>query len=482
VGEPHGAAPPGAEPHAALDLTAPMRVHVVGIGGSGMSAIATVLVGMGHQVSGSDLNPSGALERVRALGVDVSIGHDSGNLPDGVDAVTISTAIPVSTPEVIAAVERGIPVYRRAEMLAAVAATRHAIAVAGTHGKTTTSSMLALVLMATGHRPSFIIGGEVRELGTGAALDDGPYFVIEADESDGTFLELPRHAAIVTSVEPDHLEHYGGFDALRDAFARFLHETAGPKVVSADDPLAAELGRAEGAVTYGTAPDADYRMVDLESGRAGSSFTIVQGDQVLGRVEVPIPGRYNASNATAALVMALQLDADFDSARSALGRFGGVARRVEHRGEVAGVTFLDDYAHLPTEVSDVLGAAKDGDWARIVCVFQPHRYSRTEALWADFADAFDDADVLAVTDIYPAGEAPRPGVSGQLVAHAVIDAHPWRRLAYLPRRADVLDYLGHELRAGDLCLTLGAGDLTTVPGEVQERLAAAVARSTAPDA
>jgi len=455
-----------------LDLSRPTRVHVVGIGGSGMSAIATVLAGMGHEVSGSDLQSSAGLERVRALDVNISIGHAAANLPDELDVVTVSTAIPASNPEVVAAVGRGIPVYRRAETLAAIAATRQAIAVAGTHGKTTTSSMLALVLIEAGLHPSFIIGGEVVELGTGAVLDDGPLFVIEADESDGTFLELPRHGAIVTSVEPDHLEHYGGFEALRAAFATFLVETPGPKVVCADDPLAAELGRAAGAVTYGTATDADYRMVALDASRAGTSFTIQHDGHPLGRIDLPVAGDYNARNATAALVMALQLGVGFDSARDTLGRFAGVARRLEHRGEAAGVTFIDDYAHLPTEVSDVLGAARAGDWDRIVCVFQPHRYSRTAALWADFADAFGDADVLAVTDIYPAGEAPRPGVSGQLVAHAVLDAHPWRRLAYLPKRPDVLSYLAYELRPGDLCLTLGAGDLTSLPDEVQARLSA----------
>jgi len=368
-------------------------------------------------------------------------------------------------------------VLRRAEALAAIAATRQAITVAGTHGKTTTSSMLAMVLVEAGRRPSFIIGGEVNEIGTGAAWDEGPLLVIEADESDGTFLELPRHAAVVTSVEPDHLEHYGSFDGLRQAFRRYLIETEGPKVVCADDALAAELGREAGATTYGTAEGADYRMVDLDASRSGTSFSVEHHGVVLGRVSLPVAGDYNARNATAALVMGLALGIDFEVAAAALGRFAGVARRLEHRGESDGITFIDDYAHLPTEVRDVLGAARQGRWDRIVCVFQPHRYSRTAALWPDFADAFDAADVLAVTDIYPAGEEPRPGITGQLVAQAVLDAHPWRRLAYLPRRADVISYLGHELRPGDLCLTLGAGDLTSVPDEVQRQLVSSPARA-----
>ncbi len=469
-----------AAPTPRLDLSRPARLHVVGVGGAGMSAIATVLAAMGHQVSGSDLKTSASLERLRALGVAVSVGHDAANVDGTIDAVTISTAIPAANPEVVAAQELGIPVLRRAEALAAIAATRRAVTIAGTHGKTTTSSMLTLVLIEAGLRPSFIIGGEVNEIGTGAAWDESPWLVIEADESDGTFLELPRQAAVVTSVEPDHLEHYGDFETLRRAFARYLEETPGPTVVCADDPIAAELGRAAGAITYGTSPGADYRMVDLAAGRAGTSFTVEHDGATLGRVSLPVAGDYNARNATAALVMGLQLGVAFETAAQALGHFAGVARRLEHRGEVGGVTFIDDYAHLPTEVGDVLGAARQGGWDRIVCVFQPHRYSRTAALWPDFADAFDQADVLAVTDIYSAGEAPRPGITGQLVAQAVLDAHPWRRLAYLPHRADVITYLGRELRAGDLCLTLGAGDLTSVPDEVQERLAAAapVARLT----
>jgi UDP-N-acetylmuramate--alanine ligase len=454
-----------------LDLSRPVRIHVVGIGGAGMSAIATVLAAMGHQVSGSDLKNSASLERLRSLGVTVTVGHRADNLPDPLDAVTVSTAIPATNSEMAAAQDRGIAVLRRAETLAAIAATRQTVAVAGTHGKTTTSSMLALVLSEGGFHPSFIIGGDVNEIGTGAVWDDlGELFVVEADESDGTFLELPRAAAVVTNVEPDHLEHYGGFAPLREAFARFLAETPGPCVTCADDMLAAELGQAVGAVTYGTSEGADYRMHDLACGRSSSGFTLHHDGVELGRIELPIAGAHNARNAAAAVVTALELGGPFEAARAALARFAGVARRFEHRGEVAGITFIDDYAHLPTEVAAALAAARAGDWDRVVCIFQPHRYSRTAALWAEFGGAFGDADLLAVTDIYPAGEAPRPGISGKLVAQAVLDAHPWRRLAYLPRRPDLVAYLGRELRPGDLCLTLGAGDLTSLPEDVQEQL------------
>jgi UDP-N-acetylmuramate--alanine ligase len=448
----------------ALDLTVPQRVHVVGVGGAGMSAIATVLATMGHTVSGSDLKASPGLERLRAAGITVAVGHRPENVGD-VDAVTISTAVPATNPEVAAALERGIPVLRRAEALAAIAATRRTIAVAGTHGKTTTSSMLALVLVEAALRPSFIIGGEVNEIGTGAVWDDGEWMVVEADESDGTFLELPAEIALVTSVEPDHLEHYGGYPALVEAFDRFL-SSARVGVVCADDADAARLGAAHGAVSYGVADDASYRMVDVERGRTGTSFTVLHEGAPVAHVQLPVPGLHNARNACAALVAGVLVGAPADAAERALARYAGVARRFQFRGERNGVTFVDDYAHLPSEVAVALSAAADGGWHRIVCVFQPHRYSRTASLWRDFADAFTAADLLVVTDIYPAGEAPRPGVTGKLVVDAVLEAHPEQRLAYLPGRGDLVPYLRRVLRPGDLCLTLGAGDLTSVPSEL----------------
>jgi UDP-N-acetylmuramate--alanine ligase len=314
--------------------------------------------------------------------------------------------------------------------------------------------------------PSFIIGGEVHAMGTGAVWDRGEWFVVEADESDGTFLSLPRRAALVTNVEPDHLEHWGGFEPLRRAFADFLAATEGPTVVCADDPVAAELAAATGAVTYGTAEGARYRIGDLERSGDGTTFVLHDGDRVLGRLALPIPGAHNARNAAGAVAMALELGAPFAAAAAAMGAFTGVARRFQRRGEAAGVTFIDSYDHLPSETQAALGAATDGRWDRIVCVFQPHRYSRTATLWPTFGDAFVGADVLVVTDVYASGEAPRPGVSGKLIVDAVLGSHPWQRVVYLPHRGDLVAFLERELRAGDLCLTLGAGDLTTLPDEV----------------
>ena len=448
-----------------LDLSQPMRVHVVGVGGAGMSAIATVLRAMGHTVTGSDLKASPGLERLRGAGVSVTVGHAAANVGD-VDAVTVSTAVPGSNPEVVAANERGIPVLRRADVLASIAATRRTIAVAGTHGKTTTSSMLALVLVEAGLQPSFIIGGEVNEIGTGALWDAGEWFVAEADESDGTFLELRAEVAIVTSVEPDHLEYYGGYADLVRAFEQFLANARGPRVVCADDAEAARLGRAVDALTYGTDESADYRMIATAADRGGTRFALEHHGERLGDVTLPVPGLHNARNACGAFVTALQLGVPFDTAAHALARYGGVARRFQFRGERAGVTFVDDYAHLPTEVAAALSAARDGHWRRVVCVFQPHRFSRTATLWRDFADAFTESDVLVITDIYSAGEAPRPGISAKLIVDAVLDAHPSQRVAYLPARADVVRYLHTILRPGDVCLTLGAGDLTSLPDEL----------------
>jgi UDP-N-acetylmuramate--alanine ligase len=453
-----------------------MRLHLVGVGGAGMSAIATVLAAMGHDVSGSDLKASSAGERLRAQGVDVHVGHRAEWVGDAA-AVAASTAVPADNPELVAARQRGIPVLRRADMLGAIAACRRPVAVAGTKGKTTTTSMLSLILVEAGLHPSFIVGGEVNDVGGGAVWDIGEWLVVEADESDGTFLELGAEAVVVTNVEPDHLDYYGSFEALVGAFRQFLESAAGPRLVCIDDPLAAELGAEAGATTYGTSTAADWRMTGVEGGRAGIRFDLEHDGERVAEVTLPVPGLHNARNACAALVMAHTLGASMDAGRRALARYGGVARRYQFRGEVAGITLVDDYAHLPTALTNVLATARQGGWRRVVAVFQPHRYSRTAALWPSFADAFVDADLVVVTEVYPAGEAPVPGVTGKLVVNAVLDAHPTARVAWLPARAAVLEYLLRVLHSGDLCLTLGAGDLTSMPDDLLDALAGSGTRS-----
>ena len=441
------------------------RVHIVGIGGAGMSAIATVLRAMGHEVSGSDLRESGVTERLQSLGIAVSFGHDAANVR-GADLVTLSTAVRSDNPEVVEARERGIPVMARAETLAAVAMLRRCIAVAGTHGKTTTASMLSLILVEAGMRPSFLIGGDVNEIGTNAVWDTGEWIVVEADESDGTFLHLVPEIAVVTNVEPDHLDHYGSFEAVRAAFRTFL-DSAGRSVVGADDAEALVIGRAAGAELVGVSDDADYTIASPVLGRSSVAFELRGPDgSIVTPVQVAVPGLHNAKNAAVATVTALAAGAPPEAAARALARFGGVARRFEFRGELGGVTYVDDYAHLPTEVRAALAAARNGDWSRVVAVFQPHRYSRTADVGEQFGDAFEDADVVVVTDVYGAGEAPVPGVSGRLVADAVRRGRPDAELHYLASRTELAGAVAGLLRPGDLCLTLGAGDLTSLPDEL----------------
>jgi UDP-N-acetylmuramate--alanine ligase len=447
------------------DLSEPIHVHVVGAGGAGMSAIATVLAAMGHTVTGSDLKASPVIDRLTAAGINVIVGHAAENVGD-VDVVTVSTAIRDGNPEVVEARRRGIPVYRRSTVLAAIAELRRCIAVAGTHGKTTTASMLSLMLVEAGLRPSFLIGGEVNEIGTNAVWDDGEWLVVEADESDGTFLSLRPDIAVVTNVEPDHLDHYGSFEAMRSAFGAFL-QVARQRVVGGDDVEALTLARAHGADTVGVGENCSHRLTDLDLSRSSVAFTLTGADGVdLGRLAVPVPGLHNARNAAVAAVAALAAGVDFDDAAAALARFAGVARRFEFRGVAGGVTFVDDYAHLPSEVEAALAAAKDGAWQRIVAVFQPHRYSRTAALSSDFGRAFAQADVVVITDVYGAGEPPIPGVSGRLVAEAVRRAEPGKQVVYVAGRTELRSEVASLLTAGDLCCTLGAGDLTSLPDEL----------------
>jgi UDP-N-acetylmuramate--alanine ligase len=435
-----------------------------------MSAIAEILLGTGHHVSGSDLGSSAVLERLVTAGADVTVGHDTANVGE-VDVVAHSTAIPADNPELVEAHRRGIPVLRRAEILTAITRAWRTVAVAGTHGKTTTSAMLTTALRGAELDPTFIVGGDLTDIGRGAAVGSGKILVVEADESDGTFVELDAHAVIVTNIEPDHLEHYGGFENLERAFIRFVEQAAGPRVLCADDPGSARLAERVPCVTYGTAREAAWRITEPAPTPSGITIT-VEGPSGRHQLRLGQPGMHNARNATAALAMAAELGADPTLAALALSSFGGVGRRFEKRGSAGGIDLVDDYAHLPTEVASALSAARSLGRRRVVTVFQPHRYSRTEQLWSTFRDSFIETDVLVVTGIYSSGEKPRPGVTGELVAAAVREAHPHADVRYRETLDEVVDELVSELRAGDLCLTLGAGDLTTVPDQVLTRLEA----------
>ena len=445
----------------AFDLTRPQRVHILGIGGAGMRAIARVLLAMGHTVSGSDRATSAHLDALARLGAKVQVGHDHP-LP-AVDVVTRSTAVPDDNPEVVSARSVGIPVLARAEMLTAISAAQPSILVAGTHGKTTTSSMLAVVLDTAGRNPSFIIGSDVAWFETGARWMPESEMVIEADESDGTFLALSGTHAIVTSLDPDHLEYYGSQANLDAAFVAFVEGIDGVTAVCVDDADTDPLLDLAGVVTYGEAAQADMRISDVVVDRLATHMDLAWKGHNLGRFTVGLPGRHNALNAAGAAAIALALDVPVDAIRQGLEAFDGVARRFEQRGRAGGVTFVDDYAHLPAEVEAAIATAVEGGWPRIVAAYQPHRYSRTQALGHTFATSFRGVDHLVLAGIYPSGEAPREGVTGRILYDAVREATPDLDLTYAETLDDVAKSLAEKLAPGDLCLTLGAGDLTTVP-------------------
>jgi UDP-N-acetylmuramate--alanine ligase len=435
-----------------------------------MSAIAEILVAMGHTVSGSDPNDVPILARLRDLGVSVAVG-DRTALPGGVATVVRSSGTADDHPEVVEARRRGIPVLGRPAVQGAIARTRRTIAVSGTHGKTSTTAMLAHVLDVVGADPSYIVGGDLGGDAGGVRWGDGEWFVVEADESDGTFLELGAERVVVTNVDADHLDHYGTIDAIADAFEAFVAAAdAGAAVVSADDPIAAAIGTRHGSRSFGFSDTADVRITDLLVGRGESTFVLwSKGDRVA-EVTIPEPGRHNALNATAAVVAATEIGIGWSDAASALASYRGVGRRFETRGVVDDVTVVDDYAHNPGKVRAVVEAAAGAGWDRVVVVFQPHRFSRTEDLWHEFGSSFDGADLVVVTELDPAGEAARPGISGQLVAEAVRAARPTLRVDWVPAREDLVEHVVDLLEPGDLCLSLGAGDITLVAGDIVRAL------------
>ncbi len=459
-----------AAPTPPIDLSQPRRLHVVGVGGPGMSAIAIVLAEMGHQVTGSDIRERSVLDRVRAAGVEVHIGHRR-ELVHHRDAITWSTAIPASNNERQEADAKGVLSMHRSGMLASICARARSIGVAGTHGKTSTTSMLMLMLAEARLRPSFVIGGDVTDVGTGAQWTGGEWLVVEADESDGTHLHLPLYGTILTNVETDHLDYYGSLAAIVDGFDQYLSQIDGPKVLCIDDPVTADLARRHDAVTYGTHDEAEFRAVDIRPSQGSFSFSVSHRGTVLGPVSLPLRGLHNVRNATGALAMAVTIGVPFEVAAAALAKFGGVARRFDVRGVDGGATFVDDYAHLPSEIAAVLAAARgSGDaWKRVVAVFQPNRFNRMVTMWPDYHSAFVDADLVVLTDIYASGTTPIPGVNGKLLVNAVLDAHPRSRVAWMPRRDDLVDFLAGELGEGDVCISMGCGDIATLPDEVMAR-------------
>ena len=457
-----------------FDLSTPRRIHVIGIGGPGMNAIAQVLCEMGHQVSGSDIHESEVLDRLRALGVSIIVGHDA-TVVQNCDVVTASTAIPVTNIELVAAAAQSIPVLSRAQMLSAICALKQSVAVAGTHGKTTTSAMLMHILTTAGLQPSLVIGGDVHGLKLGAGWRNGKHLVVEADESDSTHLALPLFGSILTNVDVDHLDHFATFDNIVESFEQYVKKIDGPKVMCADDAVTAKIAMSQACRTYGRSINADVRAVnvvlaegrsrfDVEARQSGSSSLQV----LVGSVDLPLRGEHNVLNATAALTMAMELGVEFVVAAQALSSFRGVARRFDMRGVDQGVTFVDDYAHLPNEIVAVLRGARDATdtWSRMVAVFQPNRFNRMSVMSSAYADAFGDADVVVVTDIYSSGTTPIPGVTGKLVVDAIKNNHPSKRVEWIAQREELVSFLASTLTSGDLCISMGCGDVAQLPDEV----------------
>ncbi|MFW3173070.1 UDP-N-acetylmuramate--L-alanine ligase [Geodermatophilus sp. CPCC 206100] len=444
-------------------------VHFVGIGGAGMSGIARIMLARGVAVSGTDRRDTPTLLALRALGARVELGHDAAHLGEA-DTVVVSTAIRDDNPELAAARERGLRVLPRAVALAAVMAGRRSVAVAGTHGKTSTTSMLTVAVQACGADPSFAIGGDLNESGSNAHAGEGDVFVAEADESDRSFLLLAPFGGIVTNVEADHLDNYGDLAAVEAAFDRFLGtvDPAGFVVLCADDPGAARLRTVPTPArvrTYGTAEDADLRLLDIEVAPDATSWTAVLDGELLGRVQIRVPGEHMARNSAAALLAGLELGLPADGLVAGLGRFGGVHRRFELKGVAGGVRVYDDYAHHPTEVEAQLRAARSvaGD-GRVVVAFQPHLYSRTREFAAGFGAALGLADEVVVMDVYGAREDPVPGITGAMVADAV--PLPPERVHFEPSWSAAAPALATRARPGDLVITMGAGNVSMVGPEV----------------
>lgn len=439
-------------------------IHMVGIGGSGMSGIAEVLLNLGYAVHGSDMSDSAVVRRLRKIGAEIFIGHGAANVSDA-EVLVKSTAVRDDNPEVLAAVEKGIPIIPRAEMLAELMRLRTGIAIAGTHGKTTTTSLTAAIFDVAGKDPTVIIGGRLNAYGANARLGEGEYLIAEADESDGSFLCLFPIINVVTNVDMDHVDFYAGQKEIDEAFVTFMNKVPfyGANVVCGDDPgvrrLLPQVKRR--VVTYGFGKDNALRA-EVTSCAETSAFTVYLRGEPLGEVRLGQPGRHNILNALAAIGVALEAGISAEHCIEGLARFGGVGRRFERRGERDGVTVVDDYGHHPVEIAATLATARSVyPDRRLVVVFQPHRFSRTQALFGEFCKVFEPVDKLLLTEIYPASEKPIPGVSGQSLAQGIRQVSN-TDVTYYQSFDEIIAALPDVLRSGDVLLTLGAGSVTTI--------------------
>lgn len=440
------------------------KLHFAGIGGIGMSGIAEILLDQGFKVSGSDRALSEVTGRLQKLGAEIFEGHRAKNVRSDVDAVVYSSAVALDNPEILEAQRRKIPVIRRAEMLAEVMRLKYGIGIAGTHGKTSTTSMVSLVLMQGGLDPTVIVGGKLSGLGgTNARLGKGDFIVVEADEYDRSFLSITPTVAVLTTLETDHLDCYRDLEDIKVAFIQFANKVPfyGFIVLCLDEPalqdIMPQLSKKK-IITYGLNPQADLQAVDLHHKENTSSFTVMQREKDLGAVTIQVPGRHNVQNALAAIAVGLELNVPFGNVKMGIEKFTGVFRRWEKKGEVDGIALYDDYAHHPTECRATLAGAKAGWRKRIVCVFQPHLYSRTRDFYDDFGKAFLLSDVLVVTDVYPAREEPIQGVTGELITNAA-EQFGHRDVHYVPDKNAVPKYLMGVVKKGDIVVTMGAGDI-----------------------
>lgn len=443
---------------APFELSGAQRIHVVGVGGAGMSGIAKLLAQLGHQVTGSDLKPSAILDALTDAGVETWVGHRPDRL-EGVDLVVASTAVPGADPELKAAGHTGLTVWRRPALLNALTAAMPTAGVTGTHGKTTSSAMAVSAVRGCGADPSFIVGGEITALNTGAHLGDRQLLILEADEAFGTFRHLHLSGLLVTNIEADHLDYYGTVAGLEEAFAQVAAATNGPVLACIDDPGVRRLAERTGVIGYGTSAEAMWRMTEPHSGAGQVSFHL-DGPGAAVDVVVPQPGSHIARNAAGVIALFAELGFDPECLAEGLGAFGGVRRRFEVKARSGGVTVLEDYAHHPTEVAVTVAAARDSTPGRLWVVFQPHRYTRTANLAPAFGKPLADADRVIVTDIYAAGERPQPGVTGRIVAEAV--AASGGTVEYIPHLADVPAAIFPELATGDTVVLMGAGDVAQI--------------------
>ncbi len=454
-------------------------IHFVGIGGIGMSGIAEVLANLGYSVRGSDLSESANVKRLRDKGIAVVVGHDAKNV-EGADVLVVSSAIRRDNPELIAGRARRLPIVRRAEMLAELMRLKSCVAIAGTHGKTTTTSLVAALFEAGGFDPTVINGGIINAYGTNARLGAGDWMVVEADESDGTFLKLPADVAIVTNVDPEHLDHFKTFDAVQAAFRGFVENVPfyGFAVMCTDHPVVQTMvGLIEDrrVITYGQNPQADVRLANLEHVDGHSRFSVVfrdrQGGVVheIGGLDLPMPGRHNALNATAAVAVARELGISDALIRKALANFAGVKRRFTRTGDWNGVAIFDDYAHHPVEIAAVLRAARESTRGQVIAVMQPHRYSRLQSLFEQFCTCFNDADCVIVANVYPAGETPIAGADRDSLVQG-LRAHGHRHVIALEGARQLASIVKNLAKPGDYVICLGAGNITqwayALPGEL----------------